>query len=568
MKLSVLRNITLAFVAVATITSCNPLNKMEKNVDSTTYEATPNPLEMHGDSVKVTISGKIPTEYLHKKAAVKVVPFFEANGQEVVSLNPFVLVGEDSDFQGQKISFDAGGSFTYDYTYAYDDKMERGVLKAKLIGMYKTKEQEIGMFEVAQGTNITPRWVQSDEMPILGKDNFQRVVPMNQNAEVLFDLQSASVKSAELKDSDIVAMMDAIKNNSKDTSIVFKGLEINAYASPDGELTLNENLADDRAKNAGSSIKSQLSKNKVNTSAEGFFTMKGNGEDWAGFKQKMQASDIQDKQLIIRVLEMYEDPAKREAEIKNLAETYLEVKEKILPPLRRSQITLKMDKVGRSDEQITALAQNDPAQLSVEEILYAATLTDDLSEKLKIYTKASELYSTDWRTFNNIGYVNLVQNKLGEAESNFNKAKDLKADPVVMNNLGVIASLKGDRSAARDLYSQANGAGKEVNYNLGILDIKEGDYSSAVSNMNSYKTFNLALAQVLNGDNEGALQTIDASEDASSAEAYYLKAIIGARTSNQELMMKNLQSAINKDASLKEKAGKDVEFIKADLSQL
>jgi hypothetical protein len=446
--------------------------------------------------------------------------------------------------------------------------MERGVLKAKLIGMYKTKEQEIGMFEVAQGTNITPRWVQSDEMPILGKDNFQRVVPMNQNAEVLFDLQSASVKSAELKDSDIVAMMDAIKNNSKDTSIVFKGLEINAYASPDGELTLNENLADDRAKNAGSSIKSQLSKNKVNTSAEGFFTMKGNGEDWAGFKQKMQASDIQDKQLIIRVLEMYEDPAKREAEIKNLAETYLEVKEKILPPLRRSQITLKMDKVGRSDEQITALAQNDPAQLSVEEILYAATLTDDLSEKLKIYTKASELYSTDWRTFNNIGYVNLVQNKLGEAESNFNKAKDLKADPVVMNNLGVIASLKGDRSAARDLYSQANGAGKEVNYNLGILDIKEGDYSSAVSNMNSYKTFNLALAQVLNGDNEGALQTIDASEDASSAEAYYLKAIIGARTSNQELMMKNLQSAINKDASLKEKAGKDVEFIKADLSQL
>ena len=227
-----------------------------------------------------------------------------------------------------------------------------------------------------------------------------------------------------------------------------------------------------------------------------------------------------------------------------------------------------MERVGRSDEQITAQFASDASQLSVEEILYAATLTNDLNKKLEIYTKAAELYASDWRPKNNMGYIYLLQNKLGEAETNFNAAKAIESTPVIMNNLGVIYRLKGDRAAAKTSYQAANGAGNEVNYNMGILDIMDGDYSSAVSNMGNYKTLNLALAQILNGDNESALTTIDESDDAASAEAYYLKAIIGARTDNSELMMKNLKLAINKDGALKDKAMKDVEFIKADLSSL
>jgi hypothetical protein len=487
----------------------------------------------------------------------------------VKSLDPFILVGEDSDQEGKKIKFEEGGSFSFDYTYAYDDKMERGVLKANLTGLFKTKTKEIGSFDIAEGTNITPKLVQSDEKPILGKDAFQRIVPFTETAEILYTIQSSSVRNSELNKDAVKSMLANIKTNSKDTSVVFKGLSVESYASPDGELTKNESLADNRAKSASAVVKRQLNRYKVEGSKEDtFYSLTGKGEDWDGFKQKMQASDIEDKQLIIRVLEMYSDPAKREAEIKNLSETYVEVKEKVLPPLRRSQMVLSMDRVGRSDEQIVAQYAADASLLTVEEVLYAATLTNDLNEKLGIYTKASELFASDWRTFNNMGYILLLQNKLGDAEANFNKAKAIEATPEVMNNIGVIAHLKGDRAAAKAAYAKASGAGDEVNYNMGILDIQSGDYSSAVNNMGSYKTLNLALAQILNGDAQGALATIDASEDASSAEAYYLKAIVGARTSNDDLMMKNLKLAVNKDNSLKAKALKDVEFIKADLSGL
>jgi tetratricopeptide (TPR) repeat protein len=569
MKLSILRNISIAVIAIMAIVACNPLNKMEKNAETATYKAAPNPLEMHGDSVAVVISGKIPTKYLAKKAAIRVTPVFVVDGTVVKTLDPFVLVGEVSDFEGKKIKFEEGGSFSFDYKYAYEDGMEKGTLKAKLEGLFKTKSKEIGLFDIAEGTNITPKLVQSDDKPILGKDAFQRIIPFSENAEIIYTIQSSTVRGSELNKEEVKTLLANIKSNAKDTTIVFKGMTVQAYASPDGELTKNESLADNRAKTASSSVKRQLSKGKVEAAkSDDFFNLEGKGEDWNGFKQKMQASDIQDKQLIIRVLEMYSDPAKREAEIKNLSETYVEVKEKVLPPLRRSQIVLNMEKVGRSDAQIMAAFKSDASVLSVEEILYAATLTNDLNEKLNIYTKAAELYSSDWRAANNMGYIYLLQNKLGEAETNFNKAKSIEATPVVMNNLGVIARLKGDRAAALTAYQKANGAGSEVNYNMGILNIMDGDYSSAVNNMGSFKTLNLALAQILNGNAEAALSTIDASDDATSAEAYYLKAIVGARTDNNDLMMKNLKLAINKDNSLKSKALKDVEFIKADLSSL
>jgi len=569
MKLSIFKNISFAAVAIAALVACNPLNKMEKNAETATYKATPNPLEMHGDSVAVTISGKIPTKYLHKKAAIKVTPIFVVDGKTVKSLDPFVLVGESSDFEGKKIKFEEGGSFTFDYKYAYADNMERGTLKAQLEGLFKTKTKAIGTFDIAEGTNITPKLVQSDEKPIIGADAFQRVVPFTESAEILYTIQSSQVRGSEKSKPAVKSMLANIKTYSKDTTVVFKGLAVEAYASPDGELTKNESLADNRAKSASAVVKSQLNRYKIEGSKDdAFYTLAGKGEDWAGFKQKMEASNIEDKQLIIRVLEMYSDPAKREAEIKNLSETYTEVKKEVLPPLRRSQMILSMERVGRSDEQISAQFKSDPTLLSVEEILYAATLTNDLNEKLAIYTKAAELHSGDWRAANNMGYINLLQNKLGEAEANFNKSKAIKETPVVMNNLGVIARLKGDRAAAKANYAKANGAGDEVNYNIGILNIMDGEYASAVSNMGSYKTLNLALAQILNGDAESALNTIDASEDKDSAEAYYLKAIVGARTDKDDLMMKNLKLAINKDNSLKAKALKDVEFIKADLSKL
>ncbi len=571
MKPRIFKPLMIVLVVALGFASCNPLGKMAKEADSVTYNANPNPLEMHNDSVAVVISGKIPTKYLHKKTALEVTPFFESNGQVVKTFNSFTLVGEDSDIEGDKIiKFEEGGGYTFEYKYPYEDGMENGVLKAKVVGKFKSKEKDIIVAELAKGTVITPLLVQSDEKPTLGKDLFQRITTEVYNAEILYLINSSVVRNSELADQDMKDLFATIKEKAQDSTYMFKRLDVMAYASPDGELTLNENLADHRAQSAGKVVKAKLRRNKVEAAKEdSFYNLVGKGEDWEGFKQKMQQSNIEDKDLIIRVLQMYSDPQKREAEIKNLAETYEEIKEQILPPLRRSQIALTIDKVGRSDAEIANLAQNDPAQLSVEELLYAATLTNDLNAKLGIYKKCTEQFPKDWRGFNNVGYIYLLQNKINDAEASLNQALSLSPNQAeVLNNLGIIYRLRGDLDKAMSYYDKAGAAGKNVNYNKGIINIKQGEYGTAVANFGDFKTLNAALAQILDGDYQKALNTIDASEDANSAAGYYLKAIAGARMQNEELMMKNLKMAISKDASYKEKAKKDVEFYKYDLSNL
>lgn len=570
MKPKSVRNLSLALAASMGLMACNPLNKMAKNASTMKYSVTPNPLEMHADSVVITVNGTIPPKYFHKKATATMKPYFKAGDNVIARFDSINLIGEAADGNGKKISYEKGGSYTLTTKVPYVDGMERGELYVTAIGKYKTKVKDIQEIKLADGTNITPKLVQSDDRPIIGKDKFVRITTDVHKAEINYLINSSQVRGKELKDDDVKALFETIKTKSQDSNFVFKKLDVMAYASPDGELTKNENLADNRAKTAGKSVKAKLKRNKIEAAKEdAFYNLVGKGEDWAGFKSLMQASDIADKDLIVRVLGMYPDPAKREAEIKNLAETYVEVKEKVLPQLRRSQIALTVDKVGKSDEQILNFAKNDPTQLDVEEMLYAATLTNNMDEKLDFYQKAAKQFGNDWRGHNNVGYIMLLKNKLDDAESNFKKAASLATNnPIVNNNLGVIARLKGDIATAKDLYNKAGAAGSDVNYNKGIIAIIEGEYSSAKSNFSGNKTFNAALATLLNGNPEGALEIINASEDKNSAEAYYLKAIIGARTSNNDLMMNNLKTAISKDGSLKAKAQKDVEFIKFDLSSL
>jgi tetratricopeptide (TPR) repeat protein len=569
MKFGMLRIMVVAAMVAFSLGACNPLNKMAKNAEGVTYTVTPDPLEMHGDTVALVIDGKIPPKFFNKKVIVHVRPFFESEGAVVKSFEPLTLVGENADADGVKINYEEGGKFQYEFKYPYEASMERGFLKADLEGEFKANKKQLYTATVADGTNITPYLVMSDEKPILGKDQFERVTHEVFNSEINYLINSSNVRSSELSDDDMKALFDTIKSKSGDTSYVFVELDVQAYASPDGELTLNENLADNRAKSAGNAVKSKLRKYKVNDGDQSFYNLMGKGEDWDGFKAKMQASDIEDKDLIIRVLQMYDDPVKREAEIKNLSETYLEVKEQILPPLRRSQISLLMDKVGRSDEQIMMAVKNDPSVLSVEEMLYAAALTNDMNEKLNIYQATISHYPEDWRGHNNEGYVYFLQNKIVNAEQSFKNANSKSANnPVIMNNMGIVTRLKGDRRMAMDYYKKASGAGNEVNYNMGIVNIMDGNYNAAVANMSSYQTLNLALAQILDGKNDAAKSTIAASEDKDSAQAYYLKAIIGARTGDQDMVMQNLKMAIQKDGGLKTKAMKDVEFIDSDLSSL
>ena len=570
MKANTARNLSLVVAASLGVMACNPLNKMAKNSNDVNYSVTPDPLEMHGDSVEITVKGSYPAKYFNKKAVVDVKPVFVSDGQEVKEFETITLVGQDAEEEGRKVNYDKGGSFTYVTKVPYKPEMMSGELKAKIVGRYKSKSQELATVKVADGTIVTPNLVEDDDKPILGADEFQRITTDVHNAQIHYLINSSYVRPSELRDEDMEKLIEMIEKKAADSNYVFKKADIQAYASPDGELSLNENLAEDRAGSAAKALKRQMRRADAEKGTKDeFYNLVGKGEDWKGFKKAMQASDIKDKDLILRVLEMYQDVQKREQEIKNLAETYTVLKDEILPELRRSQIALSIDKVGKSDEQIAQLASDSAKGLNVEELLYAATLTDDLNKKLEIYKKAAKIYPDDWRGHNNAGYVKLMQNDVSAAKSYFEAAQSKASNnPIVMNNLGVIARLNGDRNAAMDYYNKANGAGDEVNYNKGIVNILNGNYDAATSNFSSFNSVNKALAQILAGSADQAVRTIDDSDEKTTAKAYYLKAIAGARTNNKELVMNNLKTAISKDPSMKDRAMKDAEFIDYDLSTL
>ena len=566
MKNRSLQSLGLALIAVVGFTACDGLGKLVKNADKITYKVTPNPMEMHGDSMSVSINGTYPAKIFPKKAVVTTIPVVKYNGGEK-ALKPVVLIGEKVEGAGQKIPNAKGGSFSYtSEKFAYIPEMKVATLELKVAGQVKKKIKDLPPMKVADGTIITPLLVKNDEKALMAKDNFTKTVPRSQTANIFFVINQSQVRPAEMNSDEMKAFKDFVTTGIS-KSFFFKNMNVSAYASPDGELTLNGNLAENRAKEATKAMMAMFKdkKSKVDAAtSEGFYNKVTTAEDWDGFKKAMEVSSIADKDLILRVLTMYPDGDTREKEIKNLSKTYLEVADKILPKLRRAVLTLNAEERSRTDEQIKSLwLQSSADSLSVEELLYAATLTADLNGKLDIYKKAEAKYPNDWRTSNNVGYIYLMQNKLNDAETHLKKADALSAkNAIVNNNLGIVARWKGDRTAAMDLYKSAASAGPEVSYNMGVIEIQNGNYATAISDFGSYNTFNAALAKLLNNNAEGAMSTIDNSTDKDAAISFYLKAIAGARQDKADVLTNNLKTAIQKDASFKAMAKDDAEFIK------
>jgi len=539
------------------LTGCDGLGKMVKNASQVTYAVTPNPLEMHGDSVQVQISGKYPAKFFNKKAAVEVTPVLMYDGKEL-SLKSKKFKGESAaDAEGTVINYESGGSFNYSDKIAYQPGMEQASLELKAKGSAKGKSKDFPGIKVAEGTIVTPILLMNDSKPTMAKDNFTKTQPRNINGDILFAIQTADVKQNELKEADMQAIFKFIKDGSK--SYVYKNISISAYASPDGEERMNEGLSANRGKNTQSALSAEFKKNKLKMD-EALFKLSNTPEDWEGFKAAVQSSSIQDKDLILRVLSMYSDPLQREQELKNMSKTFEVLATDILPKLRRSQINIQAEEPSRSDAQIMALVSSNPDSLSAEEMMYAAGMASDNNQKMAIYKKCAEKYN-DWRALNNMGYLNILQNNLDAAKSDLEKAQKVQNNSTVKNNLGVIAYSKGDIKAAEALFADASGD-KNATYNAGIIKIKRGDYSGAVSSMGDANTFNAGLAKLLNGSAEAALKTVDASSDKETAAGYYLKAVAGARSGNVSVMVNNLKSAVAKDASLKDKAKKDMEFAK------
>lgn len=535
---------------------------MKKNAELVSYTVTPTILEMHADSVEVSITGKFPPKYFAKTVIVEATPVIKyKDGEKAYKVQK--LQGEKVEDNNSVISYTDGGSFSYTDKIPYNKGMRISDLEIRVSG-YKAghpeKKLDFDPKKIADGVIATPGLVQADAKPILGKDKFQRIIPESKGAEIHFAIQQAIIKSTELKKEDIKALEDYISEVNANERKEFKGVNLSAYASPDGGIDLNTKLAQNRAKTTEKYLKKEL-KGVESAAKEGFVSESTTAEDWDGFKQLMETSDVADKDLILRVLSMYSDPDVREKEIKNISKAYLEVADKVLPQLRRSKLNVNVDLIGYSDDEITKIFNENPDSLKLEEMLYAATLTNDMNQKLKVYQQVTKTYPNDWRGHNNVGFALVKLNKIDEAKAAFQDAKKIdESNPIIINNCGVIALMKNDITKAEEKFKAAAGAGSEVNYNLGIISIKKADYAGAVNYFGDACSFNAGLAKLLNGDNDGAVKSADCGNDKDSAMNYYLKAIAGARTSDTDMLFNNLRAAISKDATLANLAKTDMEF--------
>jgi len=552
---------SLFAAAVLLFTNCGGVSKMVDNANLVKYTVTPDPLETHGGKIAVAVEVKYPEKYFHKKAIVTATPYLEYEGGKT-DLKSETLQGEAVAENFKVISYTSGGTLSYSDEVAYTPEMMRSELYVRGEASVGKAKVNLPATKIADGIVTTPLLVCKEGRPIMFNDNFKRITPDSYQADIHYVINKSDVRASELKQDDIVGMKDFITKAGTDERIDIKGIEVSAYASPDGPEDLNTELSGDREGTATGFIKKALEQSKVEIPADKeFFQLMATPEDWDGFRKLMEASQIKDKDLILRVLAMYSDPVVREKEIRNISAAFEEIKTDILPELRRSKMTVNVDKVGYSDEELKELVNTNIDVLNLEELLYAATLVDDLNKKLAVYEKAAAKFPQCIRAHNNVGYVQVKLGNAAAAKTAFEKAKALKDVNIVNNNLGVVAMMEGDFTKAEELYTSALGAGDEVNYNLGILKIMAGDYEAAQNYYGSTASFNSALTKLLNGNNSACYNMLRDLED-ECAKVYYLMAVSMAREGDVEKMYNALSTCVAKEAKWKEYAVKDVEFFK------
>lgn len=562
MKRSKLISLASLVLAGAVLTSCAGLSKMKKDASNIKYQVSPEVLEAHADMVDVKVTVNIPAKYFNKNAVVVATPVLKFEGGEKAFPSK-TLQGEKVQGNNTVVPFETGKTITYTGKIPYETAMRISDLEVRMTASKGEKSLEFDPYKIADGVIATATLVQNAPRNIVGKDAFQRIIPESQEADIHYLINSSQVRLSELKAEDIAALKKYLDEVKATENKEYKGMEIAAYASPDGKQDFNEKLANNREGSSSSYIKKEMKKAKLQEfAAEDLFKSKVTPEDWEGFQKLMKESNIQDKELILRVLSMYSDPEVREKEIRNISAAFTELKSEVLPKLRRAKFTVNVDVIGKTDEELKSLALNNPSELNVEELLFAASLVETANDKLAIYEAAKKQFPKDWRGYNDAGMILFGMDKVSEAKSNFEKADQLSSNnPVVKNNLGAVELVNGNTAEAEVLFGAATGAGNEVNYNLGIVAVKKAQYETAVKQFGECTAPNAALANILVGKYNVALDKLNANTS-DAAMVYYLKAVVGARTNNNNLIFSNLETAIAKDASLKAIAKTDMEFAK------
>ena len=543
----------LMAMVVALFSSCS---KKMGELSADYFTVTPQVLEAVGGKVPATINGKFPEKYFNKKAVVEVTPVLKWNGGEAKG-QPATFQGEKVEGNDQTISYKMGGSYTMKTSFDYVPEMAKSELYLEFKATIGKKVVTIPAVKVADGVISTSELVNNtlgNANPALGEDAFQRIIKEKHDANIMFLIQQANIRSSELKTAKEFNKEVANVNEAANKKI--SNIEVSAYASPDGGVSLNTTLAENRESNTTKMLSKDLKKAKIDAPIDAKYT----AQDWEGFQELVSKSNIQDKELILRVLSMYQDPAQREQEIKNISSGYKTLADEILPQLRRSRLTLNYEIIGKSDEEIAKLASSNPSELNVEELLYAATLTNDPAKQEAIYTQATKQFPNDYRAFNNLGKLAYQAGNVDKAESYFKKAASVNASPEVNMNLGLISLIKGDKAAAETYFGKAAGT-KELGESMGNLYIAQGQYERAVNSFGDSKTNSAALAQILAKDYNKAKNTL-ANVERPDAYTDYLMAVLGARTNNSSMVTSSLKSAVAKDPSLAKKAATDLEFAK------
>jgi Flp pilus assembly protein TadD len=556
-----LNYLALFTFAAMLLSSCGGLNKMQEAASDVSYTVTPEVLEEHGDQVDVKIDVKYPAKYFNKNAILTATPVLKYDGGET-AFEPKKVQGEKVEANNQVINFAEGGSVSYTGTVPYTDEMMLSDLVVRVEAELKGNQTTFPDYKIAEGVIATPKLVVVDPKPVMVGDKYQRIVPDNYKADINYVINRAEVRMSELKKEDMAGLTEFIKKSEEHERVDLKGVELSAYASPDGPIDFNDKLAQSRQSSAQRYLEREAKKAEIEAAAkEGFLAMNYTAEDWEGFKELMQESDIQDKELILRVLSMYSDPVVREREIKNISEAFEVIADKVLPELRRSKFVVNVEKIGLSDEEIKSVWSSDPDSLNLEEILYAATLYDDLDTKLAIYKKATENHPKCFRAINNVGYIYVLKGDADNAQNAFEEAKAMMDNDIVNNNLGTVALMKGEVEKAEQLFLSSMGAGDVVNYNLGIVKIIQGDYDAASNYLGNTTSVNAALVKLLKDDFDAALSTVNKVEK-ESAKKQYVKAIILANQDKDDAALQALGMAVSQDAELKARAKKDMEFAK------
>ena len=542
----------LVALLVLALSSCGKMGELSSDY----FTTNPEVLEAIGGKVPVTINGKFPEKYFKKNATVEVTPVLRWKGGEAKGQSA-VFQGEKVEGNDQTISYKMGGSYTMKTSFDYVPEMAKSELYLEFKATVGKKTVTIPAVKVADGVISTSEMLEQtlgSANPANGDDAFQRIIKEKHDANIMFLIQQANVRASELKTAKEFGK--EVKNIDEAENKKISNIEISAYASPDGGVGLNTTLAENRQDNTAKIINRDLKKAKINAAVDTKYT----AQDWEGFQELVSKSNIQDKELILRVLSMYQDPEQREQEIKNISSVYKTLADEILPQLRRSRLTLNYEIIGKSDEEIAKLASSNPSELNVEELLYAATLTNDPAKQEAIYTQATKQFPNDYRAFNNLGKLAYQAGNVDKAESYFKKAASVNASPEVNMNLGLISLIKGDKAAAETYFGKAAGT-KELGESMGNLYIAQGQYERAVNSFGDSKTNSAALAQILAKDYNKAKNTL-ANVERPDAYTDYLMAVLGARTNNSSMVTSSLKSAVAKDPSLAKKAATDLEFAK------